>query len=87
VVKIKAFCTDVVAVANDPLTDVAAMAVPLVGQMQPASKNVCLTAEGLAAAAQSASTVPWLATAKTIMESKGAVLPPPMAPAPISPAS
>ena len=82
--KITLVCTDVLAVANSPLTDLAAATVPVVAQVQAAVKGGCSTAEGIAAMAQSASTIDWLGTAKTVMESKGAVLPVPVAPVPIA---
>lgn len=82
--KITAVCSDVLAVANDPATDIFAMAVPVVAQVQAGVKGGCGTAEGIAAMAQSASTVDWLGTAKTVMRSGGKVLPAPVRPAPVA---
>lgn len=78
-------CNDVLAVANNPLTDLAAMTIPVVAQVQAGVKGGCSTAEGIASMAQSASTVDWLATARVVMQTKGAVLPVPVAPAPVVP--
>lgn len=85
--KIQAVCSDVLTVANDPLTDLAAMTVPVVAQMQASSRGVCLTAEGIAAAAKSASSVDWLSSAATVMSSQGTVLPPVVKPIPVGGAS
>lgn len=86
-VKIQAACADVLLVANNPLTDVAAASVPVVGQVQGAVKAGCATAESIAVMAQSASTVDWLASAKQVMASQGTVLPAPVAPVPVAPTS
>jgi len=85
--KIQAACADVLLVANNPLTDVAAATVPVVGQVQASVKAGCATASSIAQMATSASTVDWLASAKIVMASQGAVLPPPVAPQPIASAS
>lgn len=77
-------CNDVLAVANNPLTDLAVMTVPVVAQVQAGVKGGCSTAEGIASMAQSASTVDWLQSAQVVMASKGTVLPAPVAPLPIS---
>jgi len=82
--KITTVCADVMLVANNPLTDVAAATVPVVGQVQAAVKAGCSTASGIASMAQSASTVDWLGTAKTVMQSGGKSLPAPVAPIPVS---
>lgn len=84
---IASICKDVMTVADDPLTNLAALTVPIVAQMQASSRGVCLTAAGIAAAAKSATTAPWLSTASTVMASQGAVLPPPVAPMPITSAT
>jgi hypothetical protein len=82
--KITAVCGDVLAVANSSETDIAAAIIPEVGQVQAAVKAGCGTADGIAAMAESASTIDWLGTAKTVMASKGAVLPPAIAPVPVA---
>lgn len=81
---VTAACMEPLTIAYDPATDVFAAGVPVVAQIQAAIKVGCGTADGLAAMARSASTVDWLATTVAVMKSGGTVLPPPVAPAPIT---
>lgn len=85
--KVTAVCGPILITANSPATDIVAAIVPIVAQVQAAVKGGCGTAEGIAAMAQSASSVDWLGTAKVVLESKGTVLPAPVAPAPITAAT
>lgn len=80
---IQAACNDVLPLTQDPAVIAAGTAIPVVAQVSAAVQGGCGTAEGIVAMAQSASTVAWLGTAKTVLVSKGAVLPAPVAPAPI----
>jgi len=78
--KIAQFCQGVLPLAQSLPVEVAAGASVVVSDVQKAVIGGCGTAEGIAAMAQSATTLPWLATARMVLSTGGAVMPPPVAP-------
>ena len=83
-VKVQAACAVVLPIAQSLPANILSTLNIIVSDVQKAVVSGCGTADGLAAMALSASTVPWLQTAQTVLLSKGAILPPAVAPVPLA---
>lgn len=82
--RIQDACAVVLPVAQSLPANVLSSLNVVVSDVQKAVVAGCGTATGIAAMARSASTVDWLATAETVLLSKGAVLPEPVKPIPVN---
>lgn len=79
---IQAKCAVVLPLAQSLPANVVAGLIPVVASVQAAVVGGCGTLEGIIAMANSATTKEWLDTAATVLASRGAILPPPVAPVP-----
>jgi precorrin-6B methylase 2 len=76
-------CAAVLPIAQGLAGDMVATLVPAVATVRAGVIGGCGTIDGIISMANSLSTVQWLTTAKTVLETKGAVLPAPVAPVPV----
>lgn len=83
--RVQAACAVVLPIAQSLPANVLSTLNVVVSDVQKAVVSGCGTATGLASMAQSLSSADWLGTAQTVLLSKGAVLPPPVAPVPVTP--
>jgi hypothetical protein len=72
-------CADVLPLA-EATPDALALSIKAVGAVKYGVIGGCATLDGIIAMAKSATTQQWLDTAKTVLQSKGAILPAPVAP-------